>query len=340
MQQQLLQQDGFLEITRRARRNRKSSALRALIQETRLHPSHFVAPFFVIDDLDKKIPITSMPGVFRFGIESLLKEIEANLQLGIRAINLFCYTTEEKKDSLATEATRQGNLLQRAIATIKKELPEVLVMADIALDPFTDHGHDGIVDDAGSILNDPTIVILAEMALRAAEAGCDIVSPSDMMDGRIGFIRKALDSNGFHQVSILSYAVKQASSFYGPFRDALDSAPKFGDKKTYQMSPANVREALLECMLDEEEGADMLLVKPAITNLDIIAKVRAMTNLPLGAYQVSGEYAMIKAAHEKGVLDEKKAFLETLTAIKRAGADFIVTYAAKDACEALKRYEF
>ncbi|MDB6081478.1 MAG: porphobilinogen synthase [Chlamydiia bacterium] len=326
--------DGFLEITKRPRRNRKSDALRSLIQETRLHPNDFVAPFFVVEGSCKKIPILSMPGVFRFSIDELLKELTGYVDIGIRAINLFCYTPEEKKDSLGSEARREGNLLQQAIKMIKNKYPELLVMADIALDPFTDHGHDGIVINH-RVANDPTIEALSEMALRAAEAGCDVVSPSDMMDGRIGYIRKALDKAGFHDVGILSYAAKYASAFYGPFRDALDSAPKFGDKKNYQMNPANSREALLECALDEEEGADMLLIKPALTNLDILAKVRQQTMLPLGAYQVSGEYAMIKVAAEKGILDEKRAFFESLLAIKRAGADFIFTYAAKQVAEEL-----
>lgn len=340
MQQELLQRNDFLEISKRPRRNRKSDAMRSLIQETRLHPAHFVAPLFVVEGKNQKIPISSMPGIFRFSIDTLLKEIEEHLELGVRAVNIFCYTPEEKKDPEASESIKVGNLLQQAVRAIKKEFPDVLVMADIALDPFTDHGHDGITDERGVIVNDATVKILSEMALRAAEAGCDVVSPSDMMDGRIGYIRKTLDQEGFQHTSILSYAVKHASSFYGPFREALNSSPKFGDKKTYQLNPANVREALLECALDEEEGADMLLIKPALTNLDIIAKVRANTNLPLGAYHVSGEYSMIKAAAERGWLNESGVLLESLMAIKRAGADFIVTYAAKAAADALKNASF
>lgn len=320
--------DGFLEITKRPRRNRKSAALRALVQETTLSPSDFVAPFFVVEGSHTKIAIPSMPGVFRYSVDELIKELDSYIALGIQAINLFCYTQEVKKDPFASEAIRQGNLLQKAITEIKKAFPELLVTADIALDPFTDHGHDGVFIN-NKILNDPTVEILCEMALRAAEAGCDIVSPSDMMDGRIGYIRKALDKAGFHDTGILSYAVKQASALYGPFRDALDSAPKSGDKKSYQMNPANIREALLECALDEEEGADMLLIKPALTNLDIIAKVSEVSHLPIGAYHVSGEYAMIMFAAEKGVLNAEKALFETHLSIKRAGADFIFTYAAK-----------
>jgi porphobilinogen synthase len=232
---------------------------------------------------------------------------------------------------------KKNNLLQRTISALKKELPELCVMADIALDPFTTHGHDGIVDDSGYVVNDITIKALAEMSLRAAEAGCDIVSPSDMMDGRIKGIREVLDKEGFTNVGILSYAAKYASSLYGPFRDALDSSPQFGDKKSYQMNPANWREALLECALDEQEGADLLLIKPALSNLDIIAKVRAETNLPLGAYQVSGEWAMMKAASQNGWLDFDRLLLETLLCIRRAGADFIFTYGAKAAATLLNK---
>ena len=327
-------QNTQLPLSRRLRRLRKSNAMRELIQETRLYPSDFVSPFFVIEGEGQKVPISSMPGIFRYSQDELLKEIEIHIRLGIGAINLFFYTPEDKKDSRGSEAIRKGGLLQQTISRVKREFPELLIMADIALDPFTDHGHDGIVVNH-QILNDPTVEVLAEMSLRAAEAGTDVVSPSDMMDGRVGYIRKKLDQAGFHDTAILSYAAKYASAFYGPFRDALDSAPKFGDKKTYQMNPANAREALLECELDIEEGADLLLIKPAITNLDIIAKVRAMTHLPIGAYHVSGEYAMIKVAHERGLLDENRAFLETMMAIKRAGAGFIFTYASKQIAQLL-----
>jgi len=282
----------------------------------------------------KKEPIPSMPGVFRYSIDTLVREFESYMKLSISALNLFCYVPNEKKDPQGSEAWRRGNLLERATKAIKKEFPESLLMVDIALDPFTSHGHDGLVE-RGTIINDKTVELLVKMSLLAARAGADVVAPSDMMDGRVRAIRQALDKSGFTDTAILSYAAKYASSFYGPFRDALSSAPSFGDKKTYQMDPANAREALRECALDEEEGADLLLIKPALTNLDIIAKVRAQTNLPLGAYQVSGEYSMIKFGAEKGFLNETAAFYETLTAIRRAGADFIFTYAAKQVAELL-----
>jgi porphobilinogen synthase len=319
----------------RPRRNRKSAAIRALVQETRLHPAQLIAPFFVIEGLHQREAIATLPDTFRLSVDEVIKESEALLALGIRAINLFCYTPAIQKDSNGSQAVQKDNLLQRSIRQIKRALPELLVMSDIALDPYTSHGHDGVVGEDGNILNDPTLEILAQMALRAAEAGCDVVSPSDMMDGRIGYLRKALDQHGFQQVGILSYAVKQASSFYGPFRQALDSTPQFGDKKSYQMNPANVHEALLECQLDEQEGADMLLIKPALTNLDIIAKVRSATHLPLGAFQVSGEWAMLKAAAEQGWIKEENALMEALLAMRRAGADFIFTYGAKKAAQLL-----
>jgi porphobilinogen synthase len=276
-----------------------------------------------------------MPGIYRYSLELLLKEVEALQKLGIRAVDLFCYVPTEKKDAQGTEAVKQGNYLQQAIRLLKQEFPELCVMADIALDPFTTHGHDGVVNAYGIVDNEATLPILAKMSLLAAEAGADIIAPSDMMDGRIAYIRHALDGAGFMSVGILSYAAKYASAFY-PFREALNSAPKFGDKKGYQMNPANVREALMECHLDEWEGADMLLIKPALPYLDVIAKVRQITTLPLGAYHVSGEYAMVMAAAQNGWLDSKKVFTECLMAIKRAGADFILTYAAKQVAENYK----
>jgi porphobilinogen synthase len=269
-----------------------------------------------------------MPDVFRYSIDLLLKETISLYEMGIRAIDLFAYIPTEKKDAIGSEATRNGNLIQKAIELLKREIPDMCVMVDIALDPYTDHGHDGVLNENGIIDNDSTLEILAQMSVMAGEAGADMVAPSDMMDGRIGYIRKALDSAKLQDVSILSYAVKYASSLYGPFREALNSAPKFGDKKTYQMDPANVREALLEAALDEQESADMLLVKPALPYLDVLAKLRQRTELPLAAYQVSGEYAMIMAAAEKGWLNAEKVLLESLLSIKRAGADFILTYGA------------
>jgi porphobilinogen synthase len=270
-----------------------------------------------------------MPGVYRRSIDLAVKEVIDLYRMGVRAVDLFPVILPESKDRWGSEAVREDNLLQRAVKAIKKEIPEMCVMVDVALDPYTDHGHDGIIDESGNILNDPSLQLLARMSLHAAAAGADVVAPSDMMDGRVGYIRMQLDHAGFQNVSILSYAAKYASAFYGPFRDALGSAPKFGDKKTYQMNPANRREALMECSIDEFEGADMLLIKPAMPYLDVIVKVREMTELPIGAYHVSGEYAMVMAAAQKGWVDADRIFLESLLSIKRAGADFILTYAVQ-----------
>lgn len=326
-----------LPLLQRPRRNRKSVPIRSLLEETRLHPSNFISPLFIAEATDRVVPISSMPDVFRFNLECAYQEIEELLTQGVAAVNLFCYIDEHKRDPHGSIATKEGNFLQVAIHSIKRQFgDDVLLIADIALDPFTDHGHDGVIDANGYVLNDSTIYILEQMALRAAEAGVDIISPSDMMDGRVGYLRKALDSHGFTDTGILSYAAKYASCLYGPFRAALDSTPKIGDKKSYQLPVANYREALRECLLDEKEGADMLLIKPAITSLDIISKVRLETTLPIGAYQVSGEYSMLKAAAEKGWIDFDKALIETLTVIKRAGADFIFTYAAKKASSIIR----
>ena len=322
-------QEGSLSIPKRPRRNRSMSAWRELAAETRLSAAQLISPLFVTEGPSKAIG--SMPGVSRLSIEDLISETEELLKLGICAVNLFCHVPHERKDPLGLEAYRPDGLLPTAIKALKRRFPELLVMVDIALDPFTDHGFDGLVDERLAVLNDPTLVALGHMALRAAEAGADLIAPSDMMDGRVAYLRKTLDDKGFCRVGILSYAVKFASSLYSPFREALDSAPKSGDKKTFQVNPANAREALLECMLDDQEGADMLLIKPAMTSLDIIAKLRPLTFLPIGAYQVSGEYAMIKAAAANGWIDGEAVLIESLTAIRRAGADFIMTYAAKQA---------
>ncbi|CRX37451.1 porphobilinogen synthase [Estrella lausannensis] len=318
-----------LDMPSRPRRLRRSDAIRGLVQETRLHPRDLIVPLFIAPGDRRTDEITSMPGIFRLSLDHTLREIEALCTLGIRAVDLFAYVAQEMKDSRGSEALRPDNLLAESIRTIKKEFPEILVMADIALDPYTDHGHDGIVNASGDIVNDETVEVLSEMSLLAARAGVDVVAPSDMMDGRVASIRSALDQEGFEQVSILSYTAKYASSFYGPFRDALDSKPRFGNKKTYQMNPANVREALREAELDEAEGADMLLVKPALPYLDVIAKIKERTHLPVGAYHVSGEYAMVIAGERAGWIKGDDVFLESLTSIKRAGADFILTYAAK-----------
>lgn len=316
-------------ITKRPRRNRKSPAIRALVQETRLHPSNLIAPLFILEGYQRQEPILSMPGISRLSVDLLLQEVIELYKIGIRAIDLFPVISKDLKDPYGSEAIQPDNLFCKAIKTLKKEIPEMCVMIDVALDPFTDHGHDGLVSEKGEILNDQTIEVLGKMSLLAAEAGADVIAPSDMMDGRVQHIRQILDSNGYVDVSILAYAAKYASAFYGPFRDALQSAPRFGDKKTYQMNPANQREALLESHLDEQEGADMLLIKPALPYLDIVSKVRHQTNLPLGAYHVSGEYAMVMAAAQNGWIDADKVFAESLLSIKRAGADFILTYAAK-----------
>lgn len=317
------------EILYRPRRNRKSPAIRELVQETRLHVCNMIAPLFVTEGNKQKQVIEAMPDVFRYSLDTLLEEAEALSKLGINAVNLFCHISENKKDPYGSESFRKGNLLQQAILILKKELPHLCVMVDIALDPFTNHGHDGVIGYSGVVDNDTTLDILGKMSLVAAEAGADIIAPSDMMDGRVGYLRKVLDRAGFTSVGILSYAAKYASAFYGPFREALGSAPKFGDKKTYQMNPANVREALLEAKLDEQEGADLLLVKPGLPYLDVIAKIKETANIPVGAYHVSGEYAMVMAAAERGWLDADRALYESLLSIKRAGADFILTYAAK-----------
>lgn len=327
-----------LELTRRPRRNRKSPAIRSLFQENRLDAAKLIAPLFIIEGENKKDPIASMPDVYRLTIDQLLKEVEILTRLGVRAVNLFPYVPSEKKDSIASEAFKENNLIFRAVQALKKEFPETCVMVDVALDPYTDHGHDGLLDNTGYVANDITVEALARMSLFLAEAGVDIVTPSDMMDGRIGYIRKTLDEAEFDQVSIISYAVKFVSAFYGPFRDALNSAPRFGDKKTYQVNPTNCREALLECLLDEEEGADALIIKPGLPYLDVILKAKEQTYIPVGAYHVSGEYAMIMAAGQKGWLDADRAMEESLLSITRAGADFILTYAARKIAEKLAKH--
>jgi porphobilinogen synthase len=323
-----------MELPIRPRRNRKSTAVRALVRETTLSAADFILPLFVHED-GHDVAIESMPGCTRWSLGGLVREAGEALALGVRAVVLFPKIASELKSADAAEAFNRNGLVPRAIEALKRAWPELCVITDVALDPYNTDGHDGLVRD-GEIVNDPTVDVLCQQAVCHARAGADIVSPSDMMDGRIGAIRKALDAAGFSHVSILSYAVKYASAYYGPFRGALDSAPKAGDKKTYQMDPANAREALREVALDQAEGADMLMVKPAGPYLDIIARVRAATALPVAAYQVSGEYLMIKSACAGGWLDEEKLVLESLTGIKRAGADMILTYFAKQAARSLK----
>jgi porphobilinogen synthase len=326
-----------MNLLQRPRRNRRTAAIRSLTQETHLQASQLILPYFVVEGKGQVQPISSLPGVSRLSVDLLLRDVETAYAAGIRAIDLFPLVPSERKDRYGREALRQGNLIHQAINAVKNAVPEMCVMVDIALDPYTDHGHDGHVDDEGTILNDSTVAALAEMSILCADAGADIIAPSDMMDGRVREIRKALDSAGFDQVGILSYAAKYASAFYGPFRDALQSAPKFGDKKTYQMNPANKREAVLESVLDVYEGADMLLIKPALPYLDVIAEVKKHVHLPVGAYHVSGEYAMVMAAAQNGWIDADKALYETLLSIRRAGADFIFTYAAKRVAQLLRQ---
>ncbi|NEP75056.1 MAG: porphobilinogen synthase [Okeania sp. SIO2G4] len=314
----------------RPRRLRRTPALRRMVEETQLTVNDLIYPLFVMEGEGQKVEVVSMPGSYRYTLDLLLKEIEDAYNLGINAIALFPLVEEAKKDNVGTESYNPDGLIQRTVKAIKQTVPDIVVITDVALDPYSSEGHDGIVGENGVILNDPTVEVLVKQALSQAEAGADIVAPSDMMDGRIGAIRKALDAAEYFDVGILAYSAKYASAYYGPFRDALDSAPKFGDKKTYQMNPANAREAIKEVALDIAEGADMVMVKPALAYLDIICEVKKTTNLPVAAYNVSGEYAMIKAAGEKGWIDEKKVMLETLTSMKRAGADLILTYFAKE----------
>ncbi|MBE9238490.1 porphobilinogen synthase [Anabaena aphanizomenioides LEGE 00250] len=322
--------DQSLNLVQRPRRLRRTETLRNMVRETILTVDDLIYPMFVMTGEGQKVEIPSMPGCYRYSLDLLLKEIAEVSQLGIGAIALFPVIPEDKKDDTGTESYNPEGLVQTTVKAIKKAVPDIIVITDVALDPFTTHGHDGLVDENGVILNDPTVEVLAKMALSQAQAGADFVAPSDMMDGRVGAIRQVLDAEGYINVGILAYSAKYASAYYGPFRDALDSAPKFGDKKTYQMDAGNSKEALKEVELDIAEGADIVMVKPALAYLDIIHQVKINTNLPVAAYNVSGEYAMIKAAAANGWIDEKKVILETLTSMKRAGADLILTYFAKE----------
>ena len=325
----------MLSMRQRPRRNRRNEAVRSFHRETHLSAANFIYPLFLHEGTDD-IAIASMPGCTRHSPNGLLREVEGALEDGVTSVVLFPAIAEDLKTPGAEECHNDGGLIPRTIRGLKERWPELVVVTDVALDPYSSMGHDGLVADDGRILNDETVAVLCEQALSQARAGADIISPSDMMDGRVGAIRDALDGEGFTEVAILAYTAKYASAFYGPFRDALDSAPKFGDKKTYQMDPANHREALREVFLDEEEGADMVMVKPAGPYLDVIRTLREATALPVAAYQVSGEYAMIKAAVERGWLDERKIVLETLLGIRRAGADVILTYFARAAARWLK----
>jgi len=316
-------------ITHRPRRNRKSETIRNMVQENHVTVNDFIFPLFLTEGKNKTSEVSSMPGIYRLSSDLLLKEIEQCMKLGIKAFDVFPSLSDKYKDKKATESLNKKGLYLKTLKEIKKEFPEACIMTDVAMDPYSSDGHDGLVKN-GEIVNDETLEILAKMAVAQAECGIDIIGPSDMMDGRVGYIREALDDNGFTNVSIMSYTAKYASAFYGPFRDALDSAPKFGDKKTYQMNPANSREALIEAQLDTEEGADFLMVKPALSYLDVIKDLSNNFDLPIAAYNVSGEYAMVKAAAAKGWIDGDRVRDEILLSIKRAGASIILTYFAKE----------
>jgi len=321
-------------LQRRNRILRKTPAIRAMVAETLLTPRDFIVPLFIDEGKGQQHEISSMPGYFRRSIDGTVKEVKELWDLGIQSVLLFIKCRDELKDNTGKEAWNPNGLMQTSIRAIKDAVPDIVVMTDVALDPYSSYGHDGIVE-GGEIVNDPTVAALVRMSLSHADAGADFVAPSDMMDGRIGAIRQGLEENGFSQTGIMAYSAKYASCFYGPFRDALDSAPGFGDKKTYQMDYANRLEAVKEAQMDVEEGADIVMVKPALPYLDIIREVKNAVEVPVSAYNISGEYAMIKAAAKMGWINEEKAILETLTSIKRAGADLIATYFAKDAAKLL-----
>lgn len=322
-------------LQRRNRILRQSPAIRSLVAETILTPNDFIVPLFIVEGDSVREEIASMPNYFRMSIDLTVNEVQALWSMGLKSVLLFIKCKDELKDNKGTEALNPNGLMQRSIKAIKDACPGMLVMTDVALDPFSSYGHDGIVEGK-EIVNDATVDVLAKMSVSHAAAGADFVAPSDMMDGRIAAIRQALEENNFTRTGIMSYSAKYASCFYGPFRDALDSAPGFGDKKTYQMDPANRSEAIKETIMDIEEGADIVMVKPALAYLDIIRDVKNAVDIPVSAYQVSGEYAMIKAAAANGWLNEEKAIIECLTAIKRAGADMIATYFARDAVRLLQ----
>ena len=321
-----------MKLTQRPRRLRRTEAIRAMVRETRLTPDDFVYPLFVCEGEGVRREIGSMPGCFNLSIDELVREVAGAVRSGVRSVILF--GVPDDKDAVGSEAYAEDGITQRAIRALKREVKDVVVIADNCLCEYTDHGHCGVIE-GGEVLNDPTLELLARTAVSQAEAGADIIAPSNMMDGFVGAIRDALDKSGFEQTPIMSYAVKYASGFYGPFREAAGSAPQFGDRRGYQMDPANAREAMREAELDYQQGADILMVKPALPYLDIIRAVRERFDLPIAAYQVSGEYAMIKAAARLGWIDEERVALETLTSIKRAGADIILTYFAREMAKRL-----
>lgn len=320
----------------RPRRNRKSAAIRAMVEETKIGTEHLIYPIFLKDGKNIKEEIASLPKNYRWSLDRLIPEVEECMKLGVMTFDMFPAVEESLKDKVASYSYADDNFYLHAIRTLKETFPEIVLMSDVAMDPYSSDGHDGLVEN-GKILNDETLPILSRMALAQAQAGIDIIGPSDMMDGRVESIRETLDINGYTETSIMSYTAKYASAFYGPFRDALNSAPKHGDKKTYQMNPANKREALLEAELDFAEGADMLMVKPALCYLDIIHVLKENFNIPITAYNVSGECAMVYAAAEKGWLNYDLAVSEMLLSMRRAGADAILTYFAKDFAQILKK---
>ncbi len=313
----------------RPRRNRKNEVIRSQVRETNISVGNLIYPLFVVDGQNIRSEVKSLPGQFRLSLDHLLREVEECLELGVKTFDLFPAVDESLKDTMATYSYEDENFYLKYIREVKARFPEAVIMTDVAMDPYSSDGHDGVVKD-GKILNDETLDVLGKMSVAQAQAGADIIGPSDMMDGRVGYIRQELDDAGFSDVSIMSYTAKYASAYYGPFRDALDSAPKFGDKKTYQMDPANKTEALLEAELDYAEGADFLMVKPALCYLDVIHLLKENFPIPISAYNVSGEYAMLKAAAQNGWVDYDRAMPEMLLSIRRAGADMILTYFAKE----------
>lgn len=320
----------------RNRRLRSTQALRDLVRETILTTDDFIMPIFIAEGENIKEEISSMPGIYRQSLDLTIKEVKELWSLGVKAVNIYVKINENLKDNTGKEAWNKNGLMQKSIKAIKDAVPEMVIMPDVALDPYSIYGHDGIVEN-GKIVNDATVDALVKMSLSHAEAGADFIAPSDMMDGRVAAIREALEENGFNEVGIMSYAAKYASSYYGPFRDALDSAPGFGDKKTYQMDYGNSKEAINEALKDIEEGADIVMVKPGLPYLDIVSKLNEIVDVPISVFQVSGEYAMIKAAAKNGWLDNDKIIIESLTCIKRAGASLISTYFAKEAAKLLNR---
>lgn len=320
----------------RNRRLRSTQAVRDLVRETILTTDDFIMPIFIAEGENIKEDISSMPGIYRQSLDLTIKEVKELWSLGVKAVNIYVKINENLKDNTGKEAWNKNGLMQKSIKAIKDAVPEMVIMPDVALDPYSIYGHDGIVEN-GKIVNDATVDALVKMSLSHAEAGADFIAPSDMMDGRVAAIREALEENGFNEVGIMSYAAKYASSYYGPFRDALDSAPGFGDKKTYQMDYGNSKEAINEALKDIEEGADIVMVKPGLPYLDIVSKLNEIVDVPISVFQVSGEYAMIKAAAKNGWLDNDKIIIESLTCIKRAGASLISTYFAKEAAKLLNR---